>query len=480
MQEHSRKIEQLQQQITQKNASSPFALRYQSNNSNTTRAKTYKDTCHKLDFRSLNRVIQIDPERRIAIVEPRVTMEELAKATLPYGLVAAVVPEFKNITVGGAIMGGAAESSSHRWGIFSDACNAFEILCGDGSVIRATPYEHQDVFYGIPGSYGSLGALVLAEIKLVPAKEFVHLKYHFFSEPSEAIERIKKLTHAHEAPDFLDGMVFSKDLAVVVEGNMTSQVDLPQFSQASLSSKWYYQHAENMASKTTYEEKMTLQDYLFRYDQGAFWMGAYLFRWAFFSSFITQGLLGWKKKPYQQFNEAQVEKLHKIRSPSLFSRAFSYPLMSSKQLWTLLHKAEDWVLSKVIVQDFCMPESTVNDLLYELLDSPGIFPLWICPIKGTKAPQVFAPHLIPKEEQGSHFINIGVYGMPATCKPIKELTAHLEQRVNFYQGRKVLYSESCYTEDEFWKIYSREIYEKLRAKTSAEKVWHDITDKVLS
>jgi FAD/FMN-containing dehydrogenase len=41
-------------------------------------------------------------------------MDKLVKATLKYGLVPPVVTEFPGITVGGAIQGAAAETSSFR------------------------------------------------------------------------------------------------------------------------------------------------------------------------------------------------------------------------------------------------------------------------------------------------------------------------------------------------------------------------------
>lgn len=494
MLEHSKKIMQLQRQIKEQflsgqsqEISSPIALQYHSDNSNTTRSKSYKNACNNLDFRSLNRVIQIDTEKRIALVEPRVTMEALVKATLPYGLTVPVIPEFKGITVGGAIMGGAAESSSHRWGLFNDVCTAFEIICGDGTLMRVSPDENPDIFHGISGSYGSLGALVLAEIKLIPAKKFVHIRYHFFSRPSEAIDCIRKLSYTPEAPDFLDGIVFAKNLAVVIEGAMQSEENLPQrlphFKLNSISSEWYYQHVKKLACEAvfpTYEEKMTLQEYLFRYDQGAFWMGAYLLKPTFLNNFIKQGLFNLGKKPHKRFNEAEIQKLHKIQREGTFLQTLLRPLLTSQQLWKFLHKAEKWVLERIVLQDFCIPEANATHFLEELSIHSGIFPLWLCPIKGTRHPQIFAPHLLTKEDQESHFINIGVYGIPSTCTPTEQITSKLEQKAKSCGGRKVLYSQSHYTQNEFWEIYCHKTYDKLRTKTSAKKIWHEITEKVLS
>ena len=44
--------------------------------------------------------------------QAKVTMEQLVQSTLPHGVIPAVVPELKAITVAGAIVGAALESSS--------------------------------------------------------------------------------------------------------------------------------------------------------------------------------------------------------------------------------------------------------------------------------------------------------------------------------------------------------------------------------
>ena len=49
------------------------------------------------------------------------------------GLVPKVVPEFRKITVGGALMGGAMESSSFAHGTFGDTISACELLLSNGT-----------------------------------------------------------------------------------------------------------------------------------------------------------------------------------------------------------------------------------------------------------------------------------------------------------------------------------------------------------
>jgi hypothetical protein len=96
--------------------------------------------------------------------EPMVQMKALVDATLKHGMLPRVLPEFKHITVGGAIMGAALESSSHMHGDFLDGCRAVELLLGNGSVIWCSRTEHADLFAALSGSYGTLALLLSAKI----------------------------------------------------------------------------------------------------------------------------------------------------------------------------------------------------------------------------------------------------------------------------------------------------------------------------
>jgi hypothetical protein len=482
---HSEKVELLAKQIGQfkSKGGSSLSLQYSAKQqANTSRSKSYKKSAAKLQFETFDEILHIDKDRRIAVVEPRVTMQKLVQTTLCHGLIPLIVPEFKGITVGGAILGEAAESSSHHWGTFANGCAAFEVLTGEGRLLRLSPSENSDLFHAFPGSYGSLGTLVLAEVKLVPAKEFVHLRSHFYSNPLEAVSFLQQLVQKKNTPDFLDGMVFSKNSAVIIEGSLqTEKRALPTYSSESICADWYYHHIEKMSTRAPiYEEVMTISDYLFRYDRGAFWMGAYLFRLSLLARFVGQGIFKCWDSTKDHFSEEQLKKLHRVQSPNLCERILFYPWLTSQKLWQLFHQAEKWIQDRCIIQDFCIPERDARKVLEDVLKDPGTFPLWLCPIKGTKAPQIFAPHLLSDTADFTHFINIGIYGLPSYSAPIEEITRSLEQKTTACGGRKVLYSRSYYTEEEFWKIYSRPAYTALRQMTRSDGVWHDITEKVLS
>lgn len=464
----------------------PISLKYGSSSSYTTRSKSYKSGSHTLNCAALDQIIHIDPGKQIALVEPRVTMEALTKATLAHGFVPPVIPELKEITVGGAIMGAGAESASHRWGTFNDTCLGLEFLRADGHLVKTTPHQNADLFYALPGSYGSLGALVAAEIKLIPAKEGVHVRYAFFSSPAKAIERLISQSHAANAPDFLDGIIFSKNLAVVIEGNLATKSGtetLPHFSTQPLSAPFYHQHVQAIAQKHssgTYAEWMSHADYYFRYDLGAFWMGAYLFKLPLVGQLFMQGILKWTQPQQNGFSPAEVQRFHQISEPNAFLRTLLRPLTTCKNLCKMLHKAEKWVQNRFMIQDFCIPEGNADVFLSQVLEAPAIFPIWLLPIKGTPSPQIFAPHRLATATPQDIFLNFGLYGIPHTLDPVEQITHKLEKMTHAFGGRKVLYSHSYYSPEEFWEIYSRKSYEALRQKTGATGFWLDITAKVLS
>lgn len=368
-------------------------------------------------------------------------MEQLVDATLPFGLIPAVVPEFKTITVGGAIMGGATESTAHRFGLFSDICTEFELLLGTGELVKLTPGK--ELFHAIPGSYGSLGVLTSATIKLIPAKPHVHLCYR---------KREKPYDFATEA-DFIDGIVFSKKRTVAIEGRFTDE--------PCTTKRWYFTQVNEGQ-----EEIIPLKTYLFRYDPGAFWMGAYLLSLPFTSRYLLQGLC--KLPGGSHFTQKTLDKMRHLPTPP----APFLDLMPATRLWKLHHKADQWIQQRLIIQDFCLPKSRALELL-DLLE--GTYPLWLCPIKRAKNTQLFAPH-----DLGEDVLNIGMYGIPQEAAPMEVIMKKLEQQIAKLGGRKVLYSRSFYTPEEFWKIYDQKSYSRLREETRSKGVFADITEKVLS
>ena len=86
-----------------------------------------------LDVAGLDSVLSVDPVARTADVQAMTTYEQLVDATLAHGLMPAVVPQLKTITIGGAFTGLGIESSSFRNGLPHESVREIEVLTGDGA-----------------------------------------------------------------------------------------------------------------------------------------------------------------------------------------------------------------------------------------------------------------------------------------------------------------------------------------------------------
>lgn len=96
----------------------------------------------------------------------------------------------------------------------------------------ASQSENSDLFYAVPWSCGTLGFLVAAEIRIIPAKKYVKLRF----EPVRGLEAIcEKFKHESQQQEnhFVEGLLYSLDEAVIMTGVMTDQVEPSKVGQGS-------------------------------------------------------------------------------------------------------------------------------------------------------------------------------------------------------------------------------------------------------
>ena len=97
-----------------------------------------------------------------------------------------------HLTVGGLVLGGGLESTSHKYGMFHQVCSLskqslwhfknlnsganygfyqlvteYELVTADAECIRASATENPDLFRVIPMSYGTFGFLTRINIRVV-------------------------------------------------------------------------------------------------------------------------------------------------------------------------------------------------------------------------------------------------------------------------------------------------------------------------
>ncbi|MBP3088341.1 FAD-binding oxidoreductase [Corynebacterium sp. sy017] len=124
-----------------------------------------------VDMQPLNKIHSIDPETAIVDVDGGVTLDQLMKAALPYGLWVPVLPGTRQVTIGGAIGPDIHGKNHHSAGSFGDHVVSMELLVADGRILHLTPEGSDDdpdgsLFWATVGGMGLTGIIVRAQIRM--------------------------------------------------------------------------------------------------------------------------------------------------------------------------------------------------------------------------------------------------------------------------------------------------------------------------
>jgi FAD/FMN-containing dehydrogenase/Fe-S oxidoreductase len=113
-----------------------------------------------LDFsRHMGNVLAIDPETRVARVQPGVVLDRLSREARPLGLHYPIDPSTRNrATIGGGIGNNSCGAHSVRYGKTSDQVVALSAVLADGSLVRLERQSGDDLerILDTPGTEGDL------------------------------------------------------------------------------------------------------------------------------------------------------------------------------------------------------------------------------------------------------------------------------------------------------------------------------------
>lgn len=116
-----------------------------------------------------------------------------------------------------------------------------------------------------------------------------------------------------------------------------------------------------------------------------------------------------------------------------------------------------------VIQDVDIPLEHAPEFLAFLLQEIGILPIWTCPVRAREPNVRF--DLYPLKP-GVLYVNFGFWDVVRSRK--KHRPGHfnrlVERKVGELGGLKSLYSDSYYPQDEFWSVFDRDAYDRLKAK----------------
>jgi FAD/FMN-containing dehydrogenase len=391
----------------------------------------------RVDASGLNRILEIDPELRTCVAEPGVTFAEAVAATLPYGLVPAVVPELEGITLGGAVAGCSVESSSFRHGGFHDTCLEYEVVTGDGEVLTCSRDDERFLFDMVHGSYGTLGVISRLTFRLVPAKPYVRVEYEHHPDQGSFHRALLERCEADDV-DFVDGIAHSREHWTICVGRFVETA--PRTS----SYRWldvYYKSTRRLRT-----DHLTTRDYLFRYDTEAHWLSR------------TVPPLEWRAVRFLA-GKAFLGSTNMIRW--------------SKRLAPVFRRIRT---RPDVVCDYFIPAGRVTELYEWYLEEMPYFPLWVVPYR---VPQVY-PWLSDEHAgrfEGDLFMDVAVYGMRNEERDL-DRSQQLEEKAYELGGIKTLISRNHYSPERFWSIYHRANYQKAKERLDPSGVFPDLYEKL--
>jgi FAD/FMN-containing dehydrogenase len=394
----------------------------------------------RLDVRAFNQVLSVTQD--FVEAEGMTPYEQLTRECLAQGVMPAVVPQLKTITLGGAVAGVGIESSSHRQGLVHDTMLELDVLLGDGSVVNCTPHNaHADLFFGFPNSYGTLGYALRVKAKTIPVKPYVRLKHLAFSSADRYFAHLERCLR-EGAADFVDGTVFAPDRLFITLGHFSETA--PYTSDYTYERIYYRSISENR------EDYLTTHDYLWRWDTDWFWCSK--------NVFAQNALLRRFVYGKNRLGSKTYTKIMRWNSRVGLTRKIERVLG--------LH-------AESVIQDVDIPLERAAEFLGFYAREIALWPLWICPIG--HASGNFSLYPVKHE----WYVNFGFWDVKRTreAHPPGHFNRLIEEKVSELGGIKSLYSDSYFTQSDFHSRYGGAAYDALKKKYDAAGAFPRLYEK---
>jgi len=171
----------------------------------------------------MNRIVHLDPENRLALVQPGVINADLTEAARPHGLYYAPDPSSQSAcTIGGNVAENSGGPHCLKYGVTSRYVTGLTVVLYDGEVLRlgglgrdSAGYDLTGVFIGSEGCFGIATAI---EVRLLPIPQATRTLLVMFDRLEDAGEAVSAIVARGLLPAALE--IIDRETIQAVEASI--------------------------------------------------------------------------------------------------------------------------------------------------------------------------------------------------------------------------------------------------------------------
>ncbi|VEN43663.1 unnamed protein product [Callosobruchus maculatus] len=420
-----------------------------------------KDQCHRINI-DLFDILELDEERLTVRVEPMVTVGEITKYLIPKGYTLAVTLEIADATLGGLAMGTGMTTHSHKVGLYHENVVSYEVVLADGSLVKASATENEDLYAVLPWSHGSLAFLVALTLKIVKVKPYIKMTYIPVKSMQGYCDMIRTVSGddgEYPTSDYVEATIYSKNEAVLMVGDYSDlNPSLPVNHVSRWYKPWFYKYVEGFLSKGKHTELIPLREYLLRHNRAIFWVVESMI--PFGNNPLFRLLFGWLLPPKPAFLK-----------------------------FTTTPGVRNFTFTKQVFQDIVLPIRKLEEQIEKSEELFDAYPLLVYPCRvydrGDHSSQLKPPNkeYLVEGTNYAMYNDLGIYGVPGFVKrkekynPVSAMRS-MEKFTRDVGGFSFLYADIFMTREEFEEMFDLTLYEVVRKKYGAEGAFPHLYDKV--
>ena len=158
-----------------------------------------------IEMAAMKRILAVEPDDRIAVVEPGVVNLELSRTVQPFGLCYAPDPSSQSAcTLGGNASENSGGPHCFKYGMTTDHLIGAKMVLASGELVELNEGEGPDLLGLATGSEGTFGIFTELTVRLLPVPELVRTWLAAFATMGQACRAVSSIVASNIVPAALE------------------------------------------------------------------------------------------------------------------------------------------------------------------------------------------------------------------------------------------------------------------------------------